>query len=68
MGNIFANKKVKIAICGVAVVALIAVGVGLGIGNDLAFNRYSTVIAHHLAPNGEPDSADAEAARNMGNQ
>ena len=68
MGNFFANKKVKLVLSIAALVGLVAVGVGLGVGNDLAFNRYSAVLSHHLAPNGEPDSADAQAARNMGNQ
>ncbi|MBQ6730607.1 MAG: glycoside hydrolase family 3 C-terminal domain-containing protein [Bacilli bacterium] len=68
MGNFFAKNKVRLIVSGAALLAMIAVGVGLGIGNDLAFNRYSAVISHHLAPNGEPHSAEAEAARNMGNQ
>ena len=52
----------------VGLVACIGIGVGLGIGNDLAFNKYSAVISHHLAPNGDAESESAQSARNMGNQ
>ena len=68
MGKFFSNPKVKLALSITALTAMVAVGVGVGIGNNLAFNRYSAVLSHHLAPNGESKSASAEAARNMGNQ
>ena len=68
MGTFFSNPKVKLAFSIAALTAMVAVGVGVGIGNNLAFNRYSAVLSHHLAPNGESKSASAEAARNMGNQ
>ena len=68
MGSFFSNSKVKIAVTAVVLVGVVAVGVGLGIGNNLAFNQYSTVLSHHLAPNGDSGSEGAEAARNMGNQ
>ena len=67
MGKFF-NRTTKLVFSIVGACALIAVGVGVGVGNDLAFNRYSAVISHHLAPNGETHSAEADAARNMGNQ
>ena len=47
---------------------IVAGGVGLAIGNSLAFDRYYAVISSHLAPNGDKNSAEANAARNMGNQ
>jgi len=43
-------------------------GVALGIGNNLAFNQYNTVISNYFCPTGEGDTAEANAARNMGNQ
>ena len=68
MGKFSAIPKVKLVVSIVSLAAIVAVGVGLGIGNDLAFNRYSAVISHHLAPNGDSSSEEAKQARNMGNQ
>ena len=68
MGKLSSIPKVKLVVSIVSLAALVAVGVGLGIGNNLAFNRYSAVLSHHLAPNGESNSEGAIAARNMGNQ
>ena len=67
MAKVFPSKAKLIVSC-VGLFALVAVGVGVGVGNDLAFNRYSSVLSHHLAPNGESQSEEAQAARNMGNQ
>lgn len=67
MGNFFAAKKVKVTFSITALAAMAIIGVGLGIGNNLAFNRYASVLSHYLAP---PSGAVAsnEAARNMGNE
>ncbi len=67
MGNFFAVKKVKVTFSITALAAMAIIGVGLGIGNNLAFNRYASVLSHYLAP---PSGAVAsnEAARNMGNE
>lgn len=58
----------KQILSGVFLGLITAGAVGLGVGNDLAFNRYNTVISQYLCPTGESDSAEAKAARNMGNQ
>lgn len=60
-------KGKKIAgIASLSVMGLFAVA--LAIGNSLAYDRYATVISHHLCPNGEAESDSASSARNMGNQ
>lgn len=63
------NKIVrKHVFSGVFIGLILAGAVGLAVGNHLAFDRYYAVISSHLAPNGDKDSAEANAARNMGNQ
>ena len=53
-----------------AMPVLLGVGIAFGIcTSTLAFDRYATVLTHHLCPNGESaNSASAASARNMGNQ
>ena len=68
MGNFFASRKAKIIISSVSLLAIVAVGVTLGVANNLAFGKYSATISHYLAPSGDPQSSDAQQARNMGNQ
>ena len=68
MGKDSKIPKVKLIVSIVSLVAVVALGIGVAVGNDLAFNRYSSVISHHLAPNGEKNSEGAIAARNMGNE
>ncbi len=50
MSNFFAAKKVKVTFSITALAAMAIIGVGLGIGNNLAFNRYASVLSHYLAP------------------
>lgn len=58
----------KMIFSGLCLALIAGVGVGLGIGNDLAFNQYNTVLSQYFCPTGESDTAEANAARNMGNQ
>ena len=58
----------KTALSGIFLGLIVAGAAGLTVGNVLAFDRYYAVISSHLAPNGDKDSAEANAARNMGNQ
>ncbi|MCQ2088207.1 MAG: glycoside hydrolase family 3 C-terminal domain-containing protein [Bacilli bacterium] len=62
------NSIRKNVFSGVFLALIAAGGVGLGIGNHLAFDTYKNAISNALCPTGEDDTAEAAAARNMGNQ
>lgn len=53
---------------GVFLGLIVAGAAGLIAGNVLAFNKYNTVLSNFFCPSGDDDSAEAAAARNMGNQ